>query len=104
MTSLICPKCHGEMRSYERNGVTVDQCQTCRGVYLDRGELEHLLDAENRFYGSPPQARPEQRRDDRGHDDRRYDDRGHDDRRYDDRRYDKPYKKRRKSLFEELFD
>lgn len=48
---LTCPKCQASMRQYERNGVTVDQCQECRGVFLDRGELEHLLDAENKFYG-----------------------------------------------------
>jgi hypothetical protein len=34
------------MRSYERNGITVDQCTSCKGIFLDRGELEHLLDAE----------------------------------------------------------
>ena len=34
------------MRTYERNGVTVDQCNDCRGVYLDRGELDRLIDAE----------------------------------------------------------
>ena len=44
--SLTCPKCGGEMRSYERNGVTIDQCTECRGVFLDRGELERLIDAE----------------------------------------------------------
>jgi Zn-finger nucleic acid-binding protein len=38
------------MRSYERNGVTVDQCTSCRGLFLDRGELERLIDAENSFY------------------------------------------------------
>ena len=47
--TMICPKCHGSMRSYERNGVTVDQCTDCRGIFLDRGELEHLIDAEARF-------------------------------------------------------
>ena len=41
------------MRSYERNGVTVDQCTDCRGLFLDRGELEHLIDAESRFNGGP---------------------------------------------------
>lgn len=52
------------MRQYERNGVTIDQCGECRGVFLDRGELEHLLDAESRFYGqgnqaaAPPPAAP----------------------------------------------
>jgi hypothetical protein len=52
--SMICPKCQGLMRSYERNGVTVDQCTECRGLFLDRGELEHLIDAESRFNGAPP--------------------------------------------------
>ena len=50
-TTLICPKCGGEMRSYERNGVLVDQCTECRGIFLDRGELERLVDAEGRHYG-----------------------------------------------------
>ena len=48
--SLTCPKCGGEMRSYERNGVTVDQCGECRGIFLDRGELERLVDAESSHY------------------------------------------------------
>ncbi|TDB82197.1 hypothetical protein E1091_18805, partial [Micromonospora fluostatini] len=37
---LTCPKCHGEMRQYERSGVVIDQCGECRGIFLDRGELE----------------------------------------------------------------
>jgi Zn-finger nucleic acid-binding protein len=49
--TLTCPKCQGPMRSYERNGVTVDQCTECRGVFLDRGELERLIDAESAHYG-----------------------------------------------------
>jgi hypothetical protein len=47
---LICPKCGSEMRSYERNGVLVDQCTGCKGVFLDRGELERLVDAEGAHY------------------------------------------------------
>lgn len=34
------------MRQYERSGVTVDQCTECRGIFLDRGELEKIFDAE----------------------------------------------------------
>lgn len=49
MTTLTCPKCNGEMRQYERNDVTVDQCTECRGLFLDRGELERLVDAESRW-------------------------------------------------------
>ncbi|GAA3349769.1 hypothetical protein GCM10020358_73150 [Amorphoplanes nipponensis] len=43
---MTCPKCRGEMRVYERSGVTIDQCTECRGIFLDRGELEKLFDAE----------------------------------------------------------
>jgi Zn-finger nucleic acid-binding protein len=56
---MTCPKCHGDMRQYERSGVTVDQCTECRGIFLDRGELEKLFDAEanwNQRQGSPPSA------------------------------------------------
>jgi len=57
MEGLICPKCHGEMRSYERSGVTVDQCSDCRGIFLDRGEIERLVDAENSYHGSSPREK-----------------------------------------------
>lgn len=40
------------MRTYERNGVHVDQCTECRGIFLDRGELERLVDAENSWHGA----------------------------------------------------
>lgn len=66
-SQLVCPKCAGAMRTYERNGVHIDQCGDCRGIFLDRGELEHLVDAENRHYDRPtPQPSTEYReRDDR---------------------------------------
>ncbi|MGD7705446.1 zf-TFIIB domain-containing protein [Microlunatus sp. Y2014] len=65
---LTCPKCQASMRQYERNGVVIDQCSECRGIYLDRGELEKLMDAESAFYagsqaaptGPPPGAQPQQ--------------------------------------------
>jgi len=50
MPDLICPKCQSPMRTYERNGVTIDQCSGCRGLFLDRGELERLVDAEGSYY------------------------------------------------------
>ncbi|MFB6723634.1 zf-TFIIB domain-containing protein [Kribbella sp. NPDC056345] len=110
METLICPKCRGAMRTYERAGITVDQCTECRGIFLDRGELESLVDAELR-YNAPPQPRPEEKRYEekkRYDDDRRYDDRRSDDRRYEDqRRYDDrgySHKKKQKSFLENLFD
>lgn len=51
---LLCPKCSGVMRTYERNGVHLEQCDSCRGIFLDFGELEALTQLENRFSAPPP--------------------------------------------------
>ena len=58
---LTCPKCHGPMRTYERNGVHVDQCADCRGIFLDRGELDRLIDAENAWHGGTTPPRDDDR-------------------------------------------
>jgi len=78
---MNCPKCESEMRSYERNGVTVDQCTGCRGIFLDRGELERLIDAETSFYEKD--ERPEQRQEKGG---------------------EKPRKSKKKSFLENLME
>src|SRR5919107_2867662 len=80
---LTCPKCQSPMRSYERSGVTVDQCSGCRGVFLDRGELERLVDAEGAYYDRFPGGRDRDEREDR--DERRYDERDRDDDRHEHR-------------------
>ena len=52
---LLCPKCAGVMHTYERNGVHLEQCDSCRGIFLDFGELEALSQLESRFVeASPP--------------------------------------------------
>jgi len=51
MADLICPKCQGPMRKHQRNGVTIEQCRRCHGIFLDRGELEQLIGAESSFLG-----------------------------------------------------
>jgi Zn-finger nucleic acid-binding protein len=103
---LTCPKCHGAMRTYERSGVTVDQCGECRGIFLDRGELDRLIDAERDWHADAAPPRENHRDDYR--DDRYEHDRRHDrDRRYDhDRRYEhgRDPRKRKKSFLDELFD
>ena len=60
MSTLTCPKCGSEMRNYERNQVHVDQCTGCGGLFLDRGELEALVKAENAWHQppAPPQPAP----------------------------------------------
>lgn len=42
MSVLTCPVCQGGMREVNKNGVLIDTCTQCRGVWLDRGELEKL--------------------------------------------------------------
>lgn len=42
MSVLMCPVCQGPMREINRDGVHIDTCTRCRGVWLDRGELEKL--------------------------------------------------------------
>jgi Zn-finger nucleic acid-binding protein len=48
---MTCPKCGGEMRTHRRNGVTIEQCRKCHGIFLDRGELEQLIGRESSFLG-----------------------------------------------------
>jgi Zn-finger nucleic acid-binding protein len=56
-TKLVCPKCGSPMRTYARNGITIDQCTACHGIFLDRGELEQLISAESSYLGGSPQER-----------------------------------------------
>lgn len=43
MPLLLCPNDNSSMQQVNRNGVELDICPTCRGVWLDRGELEKIL-------------------------------------------------------------
>lgn len=53
---LQCPKCRGVMRTYDRQGVHIEQCDTCRGIFLDFGELEALIRLESQVRQAPPMA------------------------------------------------
>jgi uncharacterized protein len=47
--SLRCPNCTNEMMLSNKNGVEIDHCPKCRGVWLDRGELEKITSMQNRY-------------------------------------------------------
>ncbi len=49
---LECPRCGGSMRNRSRNGVDIDQCRDCHGLFLDAGEFERLMAAETSILGS----------------------------------------------------
>lgn len=42
------------MRTVDRQGVHIEQCEGCRGIFLDRGELESILNAEQRYAAAAP--------------------------------------------------
>ena len=87
---MNCPQCNVGLVMSERQGVEIDYCPQCRGVWLDRGELDKIIERSDKFDNdddrrTPP---PVERRD--------YDrDRDRDDH----HRYHK-----KKSFWHELFD
>lgn len=123
---MRCPTDGAELVMAERQGVEIDYCPSCRGIWLDRGELDKILDraagvpaaaapdpgpaapgafpAPGGYPSAPPPApgydgyREPGYRDDRGYRDGGYrDDRYRDDRRYDDRRDPRyPYGRKKK--------
>lgn len=95
---LECPLCRVPMREMTKEGVLIDVCPQCRGVWLDRGELEKIIASSkeavrdyDELYHHYEQNRPQ-------HDKHHYS-YGHD-------RHQ--YKKKKKhgvlKIFEELFD
>jgi len=80
---MKCPTCDVALLLSEKQGIEIDYCPKCRGIWLDRGELDKIMEKS--------QAVSSREYPDR-HD--KYGEYGHHD-----------YKKsRKKSFFEELFD
>jgi uncharacterized protein len=92
---MTCPIDGTALVMSERQNIEIDYCPTCRGVWLDRGELDKIIErsvaaeAPAQAAAPPPRGVPPQRP--WGSDDRGY---GH----------PHGHKKRRKSFLEELFD
>lgn len=90
---MPCPVCTVPLVMSERQGVEIDYCPQCRGVWLDRGELDKIIERSARDAAPPQNATsappPPQSGNPWGQQHGGY---GH-----------KPYK-RRKSFLEELFD
>ena len=104
-TTMTCPKCRGEMASYERNGVLVDQCGECRGLFLDRGELERLITAEASFGRAEPSfSRAETSRAEMSRAETSRADFGDRSTPPDPRFHRQPQKRKKRSFFEDLFD
>lgn len=42
---MICPRCAIEMEHLTRQGVTLDRCEVCGGIWLDKGELDTIVES-----------------------------------------------------------
>jgi Zn-finger nucleic acid-binding protein len=59
MEEMSCPKCQSTMRERTVGTVTVHQCSSCSGIFLERAELWNLTEAENDWYrDSGPTTQP----------------------------------------------
>lgn len=110
---MLCPVDQAGLLMMERQGIEIDYCPTCRGVWLDRGELDKLIEGgrgETRRpgdeeTGSRSEERP--RVEERYRPDERYksDDRYRSDERYSsDDRYKYEKKKKKEGFLKDLFD
>ena len=87
--AMSCPVCRVPLVMSERQSVEIDYCAQCRGVWLDRGELDKIIERSAQEHRGAPAAAPQPASgSDRGYDPRQS--HGH--------------QKRRKSFLEELFD
>lgn len=82
---MKCPKCQIDLAISDRQGVEIDYCPQCRGVWLDRGELDKITERASRYRDEDDDDRRPERRE------------------YRDERHDRYYHKR-KSFWKELFD
>ena len=91
---MNCPVDGTLLQMSERQGIEIDYCPQCRGVWLDRGELDKIIERSAAPAPAPP--RDDRRRDE----DRRYDDRD----RRDDWGGGHGKKRKKESFLGELFD
>ncbi len=53
VNELTCPNCSTMMRTNQRYGVDIDFCPSCKGIWLDRGEIEKIANASKKYDEDP---------------------------------------------------
>ena len=107
---MKCPNCVAvDLLMSERKGIEIDYCPSCRGVWLDRGELDKFIQQADQQVQVPPVPKSygdtPTRYDVDDDDDRRYKDRSYESREYQDtNRQHHRYGKKKESFWGELFD
>jgi Zn-finger nucleic acid-binding protein len=95
---MKCPVCDVELKMADRQGVEIDYCPKCRGVWLDRGELDKIIERSYSFGHAPQHGGDEYRQGKRAHE-KQEDYHAHKETHH---KKDKSHK--RKSLLGDLFD
>ena len=54
VAAMQCPVCRVPLSMSDRQGIEIDYCPQCRGVWLDRGELDKIIERSGPQAGSPP--------------------------------------------------
>lgn len=98
---MKCPLCSVDLVMSERQGIEIDYCPQCRGVWLDRGELDKIIERSTEIAPAPARDDHRDRDYDRDYDRKRDYDRGYD-KHYDD--YRKKKKKHPASFLGDLFE
>lgn len=89
---MVCPSCNVNLALSEKQGVEIDYCPKCRGIWLDRGELDKIIERSSEI---------NERYQSNSH--KNYDDDQRSQR--DENQYRDDYKKKKKSSFlGDLFD
>lgn len=92
---MKCPSCNETLLMSDKNGVEIDYCPNCRGIWLDRGELDKILERSDDHYSKRENYDYDQKRHDSGHQGS-----GH----YSDSRSGKYPHKKKKSFLGDFFD
>lgn len=103
--AMLCPACRVPLTMSERQNIEIDYCPQCRGVWLDRGELDKIIERSASDAAATPsrpapqsQPQPQPRSQPQpGYPSHDYSHGGHHGHQY-------PYRKRKKSFLEDLFD
>ena len=53
---MRCPHCDEDLKMADRQGIEIDYCPKCRGVWLDRGELDKLIERSAEFAPQPSRS------------------------------------------------
>lgn len=55
---MNCPRCaNTQLLMTDRQGIEIDYCPQCRGVWLDRGELDKIIERSSNEFGQSPHGR-----------------------------------------------